>query len=319
MTEEEIGKVNRKLQKMIDKSEVDESIARDLLTRLQESRITLSILQKTGIGKTVNNLRRLIANEDLSTTAKSLLKNWKKLVPESPSTPFTKEEKQTTPTNPFNSQISQDSNSSSGKLEPSKSIERQISQPASSSITASHTSDEVRLKSRELLAAAFSVSELPEGSADPVELAARIEDAIFQELKDTGNKYRNRIRSRISNLKDLKNPKLRTNALLGIITPERLAVLTAEVVQLRLFVFARNHRIFQEMASDALKEERTKLNESAINEHQLAMDEGTGTDLIQCRRCKQNNCAYTEAQTRSADEPMTLFVFCKNCGNRWKM
>jgi hypothetical protein len=29
----------------------------------------------------VNNLRRIIANEDLSTVAKSLLKNWKKLVP----------------------------------------------------------------------------------------------------------------------------------------------------------------------------------------------------------------------------------------------
>lgn len=36
-------------------------------------------------------------------------------------------------------------------------------------------------------------------------------------------------------------------------------------------------------------------------------------------RCKQNNCAYTEAQTRSADEPMTLFVLCRNCGNRWKV
>jgi hypothetical protein len=53
--------------------------------------------------------------------------------------------------------------------------------------------------------------------------------AIFKELKDTGVKYRNRIRSRISNLKDLKNPNLRINVLLGIITPERLAVLTAEV------------------------------------------------------------------------------------------
>jgi len=38
------------------------------------------------------------------------------------------------------------------------------------------------------------------------------------------------------------------------------------------------------MASDALKQERTKLHESAINEHQLAVDEGTGTDLIQCRK-----------------------------------
>lgn len=38
------------------------------------------------------------------------------------------------------------------------------------------------------------------------------------------------------------------------------------------------------MASDALKQERSKLNESAINEHQLASDDGIGTDLIQCRR-----------------------------------
>jgi hypothetical protein len=55
--------------------------------------------------------------------------------------------------------------------------------------------------------------------------------AIFKEMKDTGVKYRNRIRSRISNLKDLKNPNLRINVLLGLITPERLAVLTAEVTR----------------------------------------------------------------------------------------
>lgn len=53
--------------------------------------------------------------------------------------------------------------------------------------------------------------------------------AIYKELKDTGMKYRNRIRSRIANLKDSKNPVLRINILLGIITPERLAVMTAEV------------------------------------------------------------------------------------------
>lgn len=38
------------------------------------------------------------------------------------------------------------------------------------------------------------------------------------------------------------------------------------------------------MASDALKQERSKLTDLAINEYQLATDEGTGTDLIQCRR-----------------------------------
>ena len=53
--------------------------------------------------------------------------------------------------------------------------------------------------------------------------------AIFNEFKETNAKYRNRIRSRVSNLKDTKNPDLRINVLLGGITPERLAVLTAEV------------------------------------------------------------------------------------------
>lgn len=61
--------------------------------------------------------------------------------------------------------------------------------------------------------------------------------AIYKELRDTGVKYRNRIRSRISNLKDLKNPNLRKNVLLGIITPDRLAVLSAEVSLFFFVVF----------------------------------------------------------------------------------
>ncbi|CAF0893100.1 unnamed protein product [Rotaria sordida] len=305
MVEEEIIKINRKLQKMIDKPDVDESIARDLLVRLQASRITLSTLHKTGIGKTVNNLRRLITNEDLSTVAKSLLKNWKKLVPETSSVSANKDDRQSTSNSSNNSQNSQETNVTNGKNSDSDKPTKQqsfIKSSTSNSYTALHTQDEFRLKSRDLLAAALSISELPEGSDDPVELSARIEDAIYKELKDTGVKYRNRVRSRISNLKDVKNPNLRINVLLGIITPERFAVLTAE-----------------EMASDALKQERSKLTDMAINECQLAVDEGTGTDLIQCKKCKQNNCAYTEVQTRSADEPMTLFILCKSCGYRWKM
>ena len=33
-------------------------------------------------------------------------------------------------------------------------------------------------------------------------------------------------------------------------------------------------------------------------------------------------CMYSfvsHAQTRSADEPMTTFVYCNECGNRWKV
>lgn len=42
------------------------------------------------------------------------------------------------------------------------------------------------------------------------------------------------------------------------------------------------------------------------------------TDTFTCRKCRINKCTYYQMQTRSADEPMTTFVTCINCGNRWK-
>ena len=42
------------------------------------------------------------------------------------------------------------------------------------------------------------------------------------------------------------------------------------------------------------------------------------TDNFTCRRCKSKRCSYYQLQTRSADEPMTTFVTCIECGNRWK-
>jgi len=42
------------------------------------------------------------------------------------------------------------------------------------------------------------------------------------------------------------------------------------------------------------------------------------TDQFKCARCKSRECTYYELQTRSADEAMTTFITCLNCGNRWK-
>lgn len=41
------------------------------------------------------------------------------------------------------------------------------------------------------------------------------------------------------------------------------------------------------------------------------------TEDYKCGRCKQRKCTSYDLQTRSADEPMTTFVTCLNCGNRW--
>lgn len=42
------------------------------------------------------------------------------------------------------------------------------------------------------------------------------------------------------------------------------------------------------------------------------------TDNYTCYKCKSKKCSYYQLQTRSADEPMTTFVSCIDCGNRWK-
>lgn len=140
-----------------------------------------------------------------------------------------------------------------------------------------------------------------ESMLDAVELAARCEDAIFSEFKNTDVKYKNRVRSRVINLKDARNPKLRESVRLGYISPEKLAVMTPE-----------------EMASEEMKKLREKLTKEAINDHQMARTQGAKTSMLKCSKCKKNNVEYSEMQTRSADEPMTTFAFCQDCGHRWR-
>jgi transcription elongation factor S-II len=41
------------------------------------------------------------------------------------------------------------------------------------------------------------------------------------------------------------------------------------------------------------------------------------TDVYVCRKCKSRKCTYSAQQTRSSDEPMTIYVSCLNCGKNW--
>ncbi|XP_070691500.1 transcription elongation factor A protein 3 [Pempheris klunzingeri] len=164
------------------------------------------------------------------------------------------------------------------------------------------TGDSIRDKCIEMLAAALRTdNDFKDFGTNCDSMAAEIEDHIYQEIKATDMKYKNRVRSRISNLKDPKNPGLRRNVLAGSIELSRIASMSAE-----------------EMASDELKQLRNVLTQEAIREHQMAKTGGTTTDLLQCGKCRKKNCTYNQVQTRSADEPMTTFVLCNECGNRWK-
>ncbi|OXA63334.1 transcription elongation factor S-II [Folsomia candida] len=279
----------------------------DLLKALQEQDMNLDILSSTRIGMTVNQIRKSSDDKEVISTAKNLIRKWKKFLPENDGSPTNSTPKHDNKRGAADSD-SDGSSSKKSKLDSKKDI-KQSSTPAppasrggQTSFPAASTTDAVRIKCRELLFTAMKADgELPDGSNDPEYLAERLEEEIFKEFKNTEIKYKNRVRSRVANLKDFKNPDLRLNFLTGSISISRMAKMTAE-----------------EMASTEMKKVREQFVKDGINDSQLATVQGTKTDLLKCNKCGKRDVTYNQLQTRSADEPMTTFCLCLQCGNRWK-
>jgi len=72
----------------------------------------------------------------------------------------------------------------------------------------------------------------------------------------------------------------------------------------------------QEMCPEKWK----KLIDAKIkrDKNMTSVNMSAATDEFKCYKCKKNKCTYYQLQTRSADEPMTTFVTCLVCSNRWK-
>ena len=51
---------------------------------------------------------------------------------------------------------------------------------------------------------------------------------------------------------------------------------------------------------------------------QLEGNKAMATDQFYCTHCHKRECTYYEMQTRSADEPMTIFIQCLNCAKQWR-
>eukprot|EP00252_Welwitschia_mirabilis_P016150 TRINITY_DN35681_c0_g1_i1.p1 TRINITY_DN35681_c0_g1~~TRINITY_DN35681_c0_g1_i1.p1 ORF type:complete len:361 (-),score=84.78 TRINITY_DN35681_c0_g1_i1:460-1542(-) len=136
---------------------------------------------------------------------------------------------------------------------------------------------------------------------DPIRVAVAVETVMFEKLGRSNGAQKLKYRSIMFNLKDNNNPDLRRRVLLGEIKPEKLIVMTPE-----------------EMASDQRKLENQQIKEKALFECERGMPKGATTDQFKCGKCGQRKCTYYQMQTRSADEPMTTYVTCMNCNNRWK-
>lgn len=102
-------------------------------------------------------------------------------------------------------------------------------------------------------------------------------------------------------MKNKSNKSLRRRVLSGEVTPKRFVTMSHD-----------------EMKSDERREADKKLEKENMNNAMVAQVEKSISKEFQCGKCRQRMVSYSQAQTRSADEPMTTFCECMNCGNRWK-
>lgn len=111
--------------------------------------------------------------------------------------------------------------------------------------------------------------------------------------------YEAKARSAVVNADPAHNAELRTRIDRGEFAPRRVASEPPELLM-------------------PAKWRDIKDREFKRNELIAAGGVANWSDQYRCSVCKKNQCRVFEVQTRSADEPMTIFVHCK-CGNRWKI
>ena len=135
-----------------------------------------------------------------------------------------------------------------------------------------------------------------------LDTCARDRVARFWENATFRNRYTTRAMSLAFNLRHPRNPALRHRVLGGKVSPVVLVSMGPEDMFPELYA-----PIYARLASKHLR--------------QMAVDEKDapdGPEDHRCRACKSLKTQYYLLQTRSADEPMTVFVSCLGCGKRWK-
>ena len=133
-----------------------------------------------------------------------------------------------------------------------------------------------------------------------VEIEAELHKTYFGDPK-TKPKYQSQFSNIQFALNDQKNPDFRQKVYEGFISLQELATGNPK-----------------NWASKEQLEELRRLEDKRVNERLIPEPAKVRSHLYRCMRCKSDECSYDQRQTRSADESMTIFVYCSNCGNRWK-
>jgi len=190
-------------------------------------------------------------------------------------------------------------------------LESAVDPSGKSGVAVAPYREKVRQKLLEALGKAEEI-EAKDGSSvggeeemrDPVKLADEIDQALNAALPKK-EEYMAQARSILFNLKDKKNHTFKFKLMVGFYKAADVPKLNAE-----------------DMASDEKNEERAKQRKFAMEAIQsdwaLKNGQQRFTGMFTCGKCKGTKTTYFQMQTRSSDEPMTTFVTCLTCNNRWK-
>lgn len=331
---EEAQELHVRLLKFNRGDSTDEGEVLDVLRKLEKSTITYAILKETKLGHTVGKMRKH-ANEKLANQAKVLVKSWKSMaLSPKPSTTsgsgatferklsgmssdsdrIPKKSPSSTPPASSNSSAAASSKtvSAPSKPSPKPAPVAAPSRPVAKGPFIPPGLDKVRATVRTKLKEILEASE--GGSAADTAVAIEVAMARMFNMGFPGEnkkEYTTKFRQLSFNLK--KNAPLREDLLLDVVGAEQLINMSAE----ELATEEKRHEI-QKLRDDAFQKARldwADANEDKINK-QCGIENAKG--LFTCGRCKSTKTSNTQKQTRSADEPMTVFVQCHNCGNRWK-
>ena len=108
--------------------------------------------------------------------------------------------------------------------------------------------------------------------------------------------YMDRLRTICNNLKNV----------------ELLASLKSEELSPKTLAFMTHQEMDPEHWKEMI-EQKIKRDANKYSTNIEAM-----TEMFTCKKCKSKRCTYYELQTRSADEPSTIFISCLDCGKHWK-
>lgn len=266
-----------------------------LLTTLEKDfgQPTEKILRETKIGVVVNGFKKS-TNPEIANKAKRIIIAWKEAI--------TKQKKSKVKAS-SGAPTSGSSTSTKKTQQQSNDEDSMPEKPRSSKIDGVNTTvHNVKLRDMVIKAVYDALcKESRKSSDDILKISVGIEDALNKYSDKDEKKYKDKYRVVFSNIISKTNRDLKKKILNQDISAEYLVNCDP-----------------MDLAPEHLQKKLEEIKKKNLHDAQGATIERSVTDRFQCGKCKERKVSYYQLQTRSADEPLTTFCTCENCGNRWK-